>query len=202
LQKEGITDNAPLKGGKGMLYEGGVRNSYIFRWTGKIKPGSTNHTPITSVDLYPTLVEISGATAPADYPLDGVSYAPILLAARDTLGRDSIYWHFPGYLGAGAGQWRTKPVGAVRCGDWKLMEFFEDGRLELYNLKDDIGEEHNRAGDMPDKAKELHAKLAAWREEVGAKAPTQNKNIRDDAKKAKKKNKKNKTKRNNRAGSN
>jgi arylsulfatase A-like enzyme len=174
LDKEGITDNAPLKGGKGMLYEGGVRNSYIFRWRGKIKPGSTNDTPIISVDLYPTLVEISHGKAPANYPLDGLSYAPLLLGAKKSLEREAIFWHFPGYLGAGQDQWRTTPAGAVRAGDWKLVEFFEDGKLELYNLKDDIGEAHNLAAENPQKAKELHGKLVAWRESIGAKMPAPN----------------------------
>jgi arylsulfatase A-like enzyme len=174
LDKEGITDNAPLKGGKGMLYEGGVRNSYIFRWKKKIQAGTTNDTPINSVDLYPTLVEIAGATAPADYPLDGMSYAPLLTGAKQSLDRDAIFWHFPGYLGAGAGKWRTTPVGSVRAGDWKLLEFFEDGKLELYNLKEDIGEQHNVADANPAKVKELQAKMLAWRENVGAKTPTKN----------------------------
>ena len=174
LDKDGITDNAPLKGGKGMLYEGGVRVPYIFRWKGKIRAGTTNDTPIISVDLYPTLVEVAGAAAPADYPLDGVSYAPLLTGAKKSLDRDAIFWHFPGYLGAGAGKWRTTPVGSVRAGDWKLIEFFEDGRLELYNLKDDIGEQHNVADANPAKVKELQAKLVAWREKVGAKMPRKN----------------------------
>jgi arylsulfatase A-like enzyme len=174
LDKEGITDNAPLKGGKGMLYEGGIRNSYIFRWKTKIKPGTTNDTPINSVDLYPTLVEVSGATAPPSYPLDGMSYTPLLTGAKQSLVHHAIFWHFPGYLGAGPGQWRTKPAGAVRSGDWKLLEFFEDGKLELYNLKNDIGEQHNLANENPEKTKQLHDKLAAWREKVGAKMPGTN----------------------------
>jgi arylsulfatase A-like enzyme len=192
LTKGGITDNAPLKGGKGMLYEGGVRNSYIFRWKNKIKPGATNDTPINSVDLYPTLVEVSGAKAPSDYTLDGVSYAGLLTGAKKSLDRDAIYWHFPGYLGAGPGQWRTKPAGAVRSGDWKLIEYFEDGQQELYNLANDIGEEHNLAKDNSAKVNELHDKLVAWRDQVGAKMPTENKNVRDDGKRAGKKKNKNK----------
>jgi arylsulfatase A-like enzyme len=174
LDKEGITDNAPLKGGKGMLYEGGVRVPYIARWKGTIQAGQTNSAVINSVDVYPTLLELAGADPPADYPLDGVSYASLLTSAKQSLDRDAVYWHFPGYLGAGADQWRTKPAGAVRSGDWKLIEFFEDGRLELYNLKDDIGEQHNLAAKNPEKVKELQAKLAAWRTSVGAKMPMPN----------------------------
>jgi arylsulfatase A-like enzyme len=169
LVKEGITDNAPLRGGKGMLYEGGVRVPYIFRWKGKIAPGETNSTPIISVDLYPTLAEVAGATLPADYPIDGASYLRLLTGETKSLDRDAVFWHFPGYLGAGRGLWRTTPVGTVRSGDWKLIEFFEDGRRELYNLKDDIGEQHNVASRHPDKAQELHGKMVAWRKDVGAK---------------------------------
>jgi arylsulfatase A-like enzyme len=174
LQRDSITDNTPLKGGKGMLYEGGVRVPYIFRWKGTIKPHQTNATPIISVDLYPTLSELAGAKPPADQPLDGESYAGLITGDKQSLNRNAIYWHFPGYLGAGSAGWRTKPVGVVRAGQWKLMEFFEEGRLELYNLVDDIGEQHNLAGSQADKADELRKMLAAWRDRVGAKMPTAN----------------------------
>ncbi len=171
LAKDGVTDNGPLKGGKGMLFEGGVRVPYIFRWRGTIDAGRTDATPIISVDLYPTLLELAGAELPADQPLDGASYAGLLTGAADSLDRDAVYWHFPGYLGAGADRWRTTPVGVVRAGDWKLLEFFEDGRLELYNLTQDVGEQRNLAAAQPEKAAELRDKLAAWREAVGAKMP-------------------------------
>ncbi len=182
LNKEGITDNAPLKGGKGTYYEGGVRVPYIFSWKGKIAAGMKNATPINSVDLYPTLVEVAGAEPPHDYTLDGESYASLLTGKKSKLDRDALYWHFPGYLGAGTGQWRTKPVGIVRAGDYKLMEFFEDGKKELYNLKDDIGEAKDLAKQNPEKVKELQAKLVAWREQIGAKMPTPNTNVKSDAK--------------------
>jgi arylsulfatase A-like enzyme len=181
LNKNGVTDNAPLKGGKGMLYEGGVRVPYIFRWKGKIAAGKQNTTPINSVDLYPTLVEVAGAEKPQDYTLDGVTYAALLTGAKTKFDHD-IFWHFPGYLGSGPGQWRTKPGGSVHSGDYKLIEFFEDGQQELFNLKDDIGEEHNLAKENPEKVKELHAKLLAWREKVGAKMPTPNTVEKSDAK--------------------
>jgi arylsulfatase A-like enzyme len=174
IQGGSITDNAPLKGGKGMLYEGGVRVPYIFRWPGKVAAGAVCDTPITSVDLYPTLLEIAGAKRPEDYPLDGVSYAPLLTGGKASLDREAIFWHFPGYLGSGGGTWRTTPVGTIRRGDWKLMEFFEDGRLELYNLKSDLGETKNLAAEMPDKVRELQATLAAWRKDVGAPMPAPN----------------------------
>jgi arylsulfatase A-like enzyme len=174
-----VTDNAPLRGGKGMLYEGGIRVPFIFRWPGKIARGNECDRPITSVDLYPTLLELVGGPgghpAPPGYPLDGVSCVNLLTGGgKARLPREAIYWHFPGYLGAGQGSWRTTPAGAVRSGDWKLLEFFEDGRLELYNLRDDIGEKNNLATRMPEKAKELHTRLLAWRMAIGAPMPQPN----------------------------
>jgi len=176
IKKAGdVTDNAPLRGGKGMLYDGGIRVPYIFRWPGKIPAGTVCDQPINSVDLYPTLLEVAGAEPPPNYPLDGVSYWKLLASGgKAALSRDEIFWHFPGYLGAGAGSWRTTPAGAIRSGDWKLQEFFEDGRLELYNLRDDLSETNNLAAKLPDKVKELHARLAAWREAIKAPMPTGN----------------------------
>jgi arylsulfatase A-like enzyme len=169
----GITDNSPLRGGKGMLYEGGVRVPYVFAWKGKILPGTTCGEPILSVDLYPTLLELAGAKPPADYPLDGVSYVSLLTAGGNAkLARDAIYWHFPGYLGAGADGWRTTPAGAIRAGDYKLLEFFEDGRLELYHLRDDLGQKNDLAKSQPEKVKELHDQLLAWRASIDAPMPT------------------------------
>src|SRR5262249_8734414 len=108
IQKNnGVTDNAPLRGGKGMLYEGGVRVPYIFRWTGTIRPGTTSDRPINSVDLYPTLLELAGAKAPEGYRLDGTSYAPLLSGSAIMRERGPLFWHFPGYLGAAQGNWRT-----------------------------------------------------------------------------------------------
>lgn len=182
LSKGGVTDNSPLKGGKGMLYEGGVRVPYVFRWKGQIEPGQANETPINGTDLYPTLLDLAGARGPADYQLDGVSYAPLLKGEAKTLPREALFWHFPGYLGFAQNEWRTTPAGSVRAGDWKLVEFFEDGNQELYNLKDDIGESKNLAADNPEKVKELHAKMLAWRDEVGAKMPAKNTEPSDDKK--------------------
>jgi len=170
-----VTDNAPLRGGKGMLYEGGVRVPYIFRWPGMIPAGATSDRPINSVDLYPTLLEIAGAKPPAGYTLDGFSYARLLLSGgRSGLERAPLFWHFPGYLGAGPGSWRTTPAGSIRVGDWKLLEFFEDSRLELYNLKHDLSETNNLAQAQPAKVRELHAQLRKWREEIKAPMPTPN----------------------------
>lgn len=179
-----VTDNAPLRGGKGMLYEGGIRVPYIFRWPEKIAPGTTCTQPIISVDLYPTLLEVIRARPRADYVLDGVSYLDLLTSGGNApLNREAIFWHFPGYLGSGDGQWRTLPVGVIRAGDYKLMQFFEDDRLELYNLREDLGEKVNLAGTMPDKARELQTRLDAWRTRVGTKMPTPREPSVDRAKK-------------------
>jgi len=173
LKKAGdVTDNAPLRSGKGSLYEGGIRVPYIYRWPGRIAPGTCD-VPIISVDLYPTLLEIAGAAAPAETKLDGVSYAKVLTGGA--IDRDALYWHFPGYLGAGENTWRATPVGVVRSGPWKLLEYFEDGRLELYNLKDDLSETRNVAAQQPDRAKELQSKLRSWRQDIQAPMPTANK---------------------------
>ncbi len=168
------TDNAPLRSGKGSLYEGGTRVPLIVRWPGVTKAGSTCDVPTIHVDLFPTFAEIGKAAAPEGQPLDGESLVPLFRDAAASLKREAIYQHFPGYLGAGENTWRTTPVGLIEVGDWKLMEFFEDGRLELYNLKDDIGETKNLAADLPEKAKKLHAKMLMWREAIIAPMPTKN----------------------------
>jgi len=174
---KGITANAPLRGGKGMLYEGGIRVPLIVRWTGTVKPGSVCDEPVISLDFYPTFLELAGASARPDHKLDGRSLSPLLQSAgKARLNREAMFWHFPGYLEAGAdtGNWRTTPAGAVRSGNYKLVEFFEDGHVELYNLKEDIGETRDLARKMPEKASELHGKLKAWRQAIRAPMPTPN----------------------------
>ena len=175
IKKAGdITDNAPLRSGKGSLYEGGTREPFIVRWPGVTRAGALADVPTIHVDVYPTFLEIAGAKPPANYPLDGESLVPLFRDSTAKLQRDAIFQHFPGYLGAGAGSWRTTPVGLVQSGDWKLMEFFEDHRLELYNLREDLGEKTNLAEKMPEKTRELHAKMLAWREAIHAPMPTAN----------------------------
>jgi arylsulfatase A-like enzyme len=170
-RSDGITDNAPLRGGKGMLYEGGIRVPWIFRWPGRIAAGSQCAEPINSVDLFPTVLELAGGTAPKQ-PVDGVSFAKVLTTGgKEPLKRNALFWHFPGYLGAGKDSWRTTPVGVVRAGDWKLLEFFEDNRVELYNLREDVSEKTNLARKLPDKATQLQASLHKWRKEIGAPMP-------------------------------
>src|SRR5207253_10306057 len=138
-----------------------------------IPEGTTSDQPIISVDLYPTFLEIARGQRPRGYALDGVNFLPTLHDPDQRIERDALYWHFPGYLGAGSG-WRTTPAGAIREGDFKLLEFFEDHRIELYNLKDDIGQQHDlaQAESSAGVAKELHEKLVKWRQEIGAKMPT------------------------------
>jgi arylsulfatase A-like enzyme len=127
------------------------------------------------VDIYPTLVALAGGKMPASQVFDGESLVPLLRDPKATLTRDAIFQHFPGYLGAGADSWRTTPVSVIQSGEWKLMEFLEDGRLELYNLKDDLSEKKNLASTEPGRTKALHARLVAWRESVKAPMPTANK---------------------------
>lgn len=167
-----ITDNAPLRSGKGSLYEGGTRVPFIVHWPGVTTPGTTCEVPAIHVDIYPTLLEIAGAKPPSQI-LDGTSLVP-LFRGGDALPRDAIFQHFPGYLGAGQDTWRTTPVSLIQSGHWKLMEFLEDGRLELYDLAADIGETNNLAKQMPEKAAELHGRLVAWRRAIDAPMPTKN----------------------------
>lgn len=168
-----VTDNYPLRSGKGSLYEGGTRVPMIVRWPGTTPPGSSCRVPTIHVDLFPTFLEIADAPRPRQV-LDGESLLPLLRDPQNQLQRDGIFQHLPGHLGAGADAWRTKPVSLVQSGDWKLMEFLEEGRLELYNLADDLGETQNLADSMPEKAKQLHDRLVAWRAAVGAPMPTPN----------------------------
>ena len=174
---KGITSNQPLRGGKGMLYEGGIREPMVVRWPGVVEPGTTSDTPVIGIDLYPTILEMVDIEKPKDKLLDGESIVP-LLKGRRNLDRKAIFWHFPAYLqgkaeGARDPHFRTRPAGAVRAGDFKLIEYFEDGDLELYNLTDDIAEQNNLADTMPEKAAELHTLMLAWRKAVNAPVPTE-----------------------------
>lgn len=169
-----VTDNAPLRSGKGSLYEGGVRVPWIVRWPGKVAPGTAD-APIISVDLMPTLVELGRGNAPQGQPLDGVSLVECFTSGGKKAPARDLYWHFPGYLGAGPNAWRTTPAGAIRSGDWKLIEFFETGAKELYDLRADESQKTNVAEKHPDKVADLYAKLLAWRKSVNAPMPTANK---------------------------
>mgnify|MGYP002338680966 FL=1 len=173
LENNGITDNAPLRGGKGSFYEGGIRVPLIVRWPGVVRPGTTTDEPVIGTDLYPTLLEATGAQPPADYPLSGTSVLPVLNDASAELGRESLYWHFPGYLQAyGPGLWRTSPVSVIRAGDWKLLKFYEENRVELYNLAEDLGETVDLADQRPEKREELLGRLNDWLQARDAPLPT------------------------------
>jgi len=171
---DAVTSMVPLRGSKGQLYEGGIREPMIVRWPGVVEPGSSCDTPVIGIDFYPTFLEIAGVPKPAGHILDGVSLMP-LLTQNGSLDPRTLFWHFPAYLEGYTerqGAFRTTPAAALRQGDWKLHEFFEDGRLELYNLKDDIGEQHNLAEKMPEKTSELHRVMLEWRKTVNAPVPT------------------------------
>jgi arylsulfatase A-like enzyme len=161
------TANLPLRAGKGWLYEGGVRVPLIIKWPGAVEAGLAIDADATSMDLYPTLLELAGLPMRPDQHLDGLSLVPLM--GRDMDSDLVLFFHFPHYHGSG-----NKPSGAVQVGSYKLVEWFEDGRVELYNLDMDIGESQDLAGDEPERAAELREMLARWRPSVGARMPTPN----------------------------
>lgn len=163
-----VTCNAPLRAGKGSAYEGGVREPMIVRWPGVVKPGNVCRVPVTSVDFYPTILDMAGVKGDPTHKLEGVSLVP-LLKQTGGIERDAIYWHYPHYHPGGA-----TPFGAIRKGDWRLIEFYEDGKVELYNLKDDIGEAKDLSQAMPEKAAELRKMLDDWLKKTDAQMPTPN----------------------------
>jgi arylsulfatase A-like enzyme len=166
-----ITNNRPLRGGKGMLYEGGLRVPFIIRWPGHIPAGKSSDQPAAHVDLMPTFIEVAGKKAMPKQPLDGVSIVKLWKSPESKIDREPIYFHFPGYLEAGKKGWRTTPAAMMRSGDFTLLEFFEDKRIELYNVREDIGQKVNLAMTMPEKTKELHDQMLAWRKAIKAEMP-------------------------------
>jgi arylsulfatase A-like enzyme len=175
----GITKQKPLRAGKGSYYEGGIRVPYIFRWDGKIKPGSKNVFPITNLDLFPTLLEITGIEA-ASYGPDGINLMPVLTGESDHIER-SLYWHFPIYLQAynvhdnenRDSLFRTRPGSVIRKGNWKLHYYFEDDGVELYNLEEDIAERKNLAIENPEMTEELLSLLKDWWKTTNAPIPAE-----------------------------
>jgi uncharacterized sulfatase len=163
---EVVSTNAPLRDEKGTLYEGGIRVPMIVRWPGVVQPGSVCQEVATTADLLPTFCQMASAKLP-DQPIDGSSLVPVLKNPSEKLGRDAVYFHYPHYH-------HSRPASAIRAGDWKLIEFLEEGSLELYNLKIDLGENQNLAVERPDLARKLQKQLADWRERVGARMPTPN----------------------------
>jgi arylsulfatase A len=163
-----VTSNAPLRAGKSTLYEGGIREPLLIRWPQVVKPGGVCNTPTSNIDFYPTFLQLAGCKMDRSRQIDGVSILPLLKNPNARLERDTLYWHYPlvkpHFLGG-------RSAGAIRQGKWKLIEFFDTGRVELYNLADDISEEHNLAAELPDKVSELQKCLAKWRTGVGASIP-------------------------------
>lgn len=165
--KNAPTCNLPLRMGKGWPYEGGVREPLLVKWPGVTKPGSVSAAPVISTDYYPTILQMAGLPLQPGQHADGESIVPALKG--DALPVRPLFWHYPHYHGSG-----SAPNGAVRLGDFKLIEFYEDMRTELYNLKDDIGERTDLAAKMPEKTAELLKLLHQWREDVKAQMPTPN----------------------------
>lgn len=164
------TENAPLRSGKGYAYEGGIRVPFVVRWPGAVKAGTVSEEPVCSIDLFPTILEAAGVEPPKDRDIDGLSLVNHLKAGgQESLGREDLLWHFPHYRHA------PGPYSIIREGDWKLIKFWE-GIHELYNLKDDLGESKNLAGEMPEKVAELDARLLARLKATEAKLPRENPN--------------------------
>ena len=165
------TSNRPLREGKGYLYEGGIRVPLIMDWPGGGWRKGVSRAPVTGADLFATAYELAGLGRARE--TDGASLLPLLRRRLGSARRPALFWHYPHYSNQGG-----RPGGAVREGDYKLIEFFEDGRLELYDLRRDPGETRDLAARMPAKAKALRAKLSRWRESVGAQMMTPNPNYR------------------------
>jgi arylsulfatase A len=163
------TSNAPLREGKGYLYEGGIRVPFIFKLPGVIESGSVSSVPICSIDLFPTILELAGVgEVQTNGEIDGISILPVL-QGKGEIEREALYWHYPHFSNQGG-----RPGGAIRQGEYKLIERYEDGTLQLYNLVDDISETENLAHELPEKTRELADKLIAWRERVKANMPVVN----------------------------
>ena len=167
-QKVPVTSNAPLRSGKGSCYEGGIRVPMLIRWPGVTSPGTVCHEPVIVMDLFTTLLKAASISHQTDTPVDGVDLMPVLKESQSALERDALYFHYPHYYPT------TTPVSAIRQGDWKLLEYFEDQHVELYNLDSDLSEKNNLAEQLPDKTAELRHNLHDWREKVSAKMPTWN----------------------------
>ncbi len=165
------TSNVPLRAGKGWCYEGGIRVPLIVSAPGVAAKGSRCDFPVTSTDLYPTILELTGLGLDPDQHRDGLSLVP-LLGGKKKLNRIAIYWHYPHYHGS---TWA--PGAAVRAGDWKLIEFYEENKYELYDLRNDIGEKNDLAKTHPEKAKKLLDMLHRWQREMGARMPRPNPNF-------------------------
>jgi arylsulfatase A-like enzyme len=167
-EENNVTDNSPLKGGKTTYYEGGIRVPLIIRWPALIKPDTQCEAPVLSIDFYPTFLDAAGIGKPENYLLDGLSLLPLFENPGTNLNRQTLYWHFPGYPNV---RWRTGPVSVIRSGPYKLMKFYETNHVELYNLNQDIGEQHDLVNVQPKICKKLKNELENWLEQNGAPMP-------------------------------
>lgn len=165
-----VTTNAPLRSGKGSLYEGGIRVPLVVKWPGVTKAGSTSGEAVVLTDLFRTLMTAAGLAVPAGLPEDGVDLTAVLREPASKVGRQALYFHYPHYYHAP----KTAPASAVQAWPWKLVEHLEDGRAELFDLGKDPGESRDLSGVEPEQVLELRKRLAGWRSEVGAAMPTWN----------------------------
>ena len=166
------TSNAPLSQGKGWMYEGGNREPLLMRWPGQIAPGTSCETPVTSPDFYPTFLQAAGLPLLPHQHCDGESLLPLMRG--DQLEREAIFWHYPHYSNQG-----DTPSCAVRAGRWKLIEWFETGQVELYDLRGDIAESHDLSAREPERVAALRGQLATWKRQVEALIPKNNLNNKD-----------------------
>ncbi|MDY7396287.1 sulfatase [Aureibaculum sp. 2210JD6-5] len=164
------TTNAPLKAGKGWLYEGGIKEPMIVRWPKQVTAGTSCDEPVISTDFYPTLLDLAEIESIPNQHIDGHSLKPLLYGKE--LKERPIFWHYPHYSGGLGG----RPSGAVRLGAYKLIEFYEDMHVELYNLENDIGENNDLSETLPEKANELKQLLHEWRKDINAQMPLPNPN--------------------------
>lgn len=172
LDKAFSTSNLPLRGAKGWLYEGGIREPLIIHWPGNALQGTVCDTPVISTDFYPTILEMAGLPLQPDQHVDGVSLAG-LVSGAEPVDRDAIYWHFPHYSNHGM----QSPGGAIRSGKYKLLEYFENGSVQLFDLENDIAEQYDLAASEPERAQKLKDKLHRWRTSVNAQMMKQNPNF-------------------------
>lgn len=169
LRTFGPTCNEPLRAGKGWLYEGGIREPMIVRAPGVTEPGSTCDAPVISMDFFPTILELAGLPAQPELHADGKSLVPLLAGIKTVDNERILCWHYPHYHGS---TWA--PGAAIRQGDWKLVEFYHYGNVELYNLKDDPSEKNDLSETMPEKTREMLDKLHAWQKDLNAQMPKLN----------------------------
>lgn len=172
-----VTNNHPLRSGKGALYEGGIRVPLMVRWPGVTPAKRTSDEPVVTEDLFFTLLAAAGQSPDPNRARDGVDLSPVLKDPAASLGRDALYFHYPHYYET------TTPVSAVRAGEWKLLHYYEDGHDELYNLAADLGEQQNLAEREAERTAELSGKLKHWLTEVGARMPRENPDYRPPVKK-------------------